>query len=210
MNRADGERGVDVAASADKLYGHKEVSPDDAGPSNTMTLEELFPDEVYPDGVLPEMVDESQSFTEYVALVTGARAETRTGASLAAEKRSVAGRESGSRSGSGKMGNRVLKKQKIEEKMDGVLTLMGQIHNDTNELLKEISARIGYEFDLSTKRAEVFDQMKGIPGLTMKQQFYISKKLVKEPELLDLFQGLNETARAAFVFDLLETDGMLG
>ncbi|KAG6426802.1 hypothetical protein SASPL_111036 [Salvia splendens] len=83
------------------------------------------------------------------------------------------------------------------------------IHNDTNERLKAISTRIGYEFDLSTKRTEVFDQLKGIPGLSLKRQFYISKKLVKEPELMDLFRGLPETARVAFVFDLLETDEMI-
>ncbi|KAG6382510.1 hypothetical protein SASPL_157822 [Salvia splendens] len=93
--------------------------------------------------------------------------------------------------------------------MDGVLTLMGQLHSDTNDRLTEISKRIGYEFDLSNKRAEVFDQLKGLPGLSLKLQFYVSKKLVKEPELLDLFRGLPETARAAFVFDLLESDNML-
>lgn len=103
----------------------------------------------------------------------------------------------------------MLKKQKVEDKMDGLITLMGQIHTDTNERLKEISKRIGYEFDLSNKRAEVFDQLKGIPGLSLKLQFYISNKLVKEPKLLDLFRGLPETARAAFVFDLLEGDEKL-
>ncbi|KAG6427059.1 hypothetical protein SASPL_111298 [Salvia splendens] len=83
------------------------------------------------------------------------------------------------------------------------------IHEDTSERLKEISTRIGYDFDLSTKRAEVFDQMQGIPGLTLKQQFYISKKLVKEPEIMDLFRGLSEIAHPAFVFDLLKIDAML-
>ena len=118
----------------------------------------------------------------------------------------------GSGTGSGaatKLPKKDAKKRKIEDKMDGVISLMGQIHTDTNERLKEISSRIGYEFDLSTKRTEVFEQLKGIPGLSLKLQFYVSKKLVKEPELLDLFRGLPETARAAFVFDLLETDGKL-
>ena len=86
---------------------------------------------------------------------------------------------------------------------------MSQIHTDTNERLKVISTRIGYEFDLSTKRSEVFDQLKDIASLTHKQQFYTSKKLVMEPELMDLSQGLPEVARAAFVFDLLEGDEML-
>ncbi|KAG6399965.1 hypothetical protein SASPL_141453 [Salvia splendens] len=105
--------------------------------------------------------------------------------------------------------NKAPKKRKTEEKMDCVLALMNRIHEDTNERLKDISSRIGYEFDLSTKRTEVFNQLKVMPGLTIKQQFYAAKKLVKEPELMDLFRGLDELARPTFVLDLLETDGMI-
>ncbi|KAG6425273.1 hypothetical protein SASPL_115701 [Salvia splendens] len=97
----------------------------------------------------------------------------------------------------------------VPEMMDSVLAMMNRIHEDTNERLKDISNRIGYEFDLSTKRTEVFNQLKGMAGLTIKQQFYAAKKLVKEPELMDLFRGLDEWARPAFVLDLLETDGMI-
>lgn len=78
------------------------------------------------------------------------------------------------------------------DKIDSVLTLMTRIHEDTNDRLKEISSRIGYEFDLSTKRTEVFNQVKGMVSLTIKQQFYATKKLVKEPELMDLFRGLDD------------------
>ncbi|KAG6400974.1 hypothetical protein SASPL_137819 [Salvia splendens] len=105
--------------------------------------------------------------------------------------------------------NKATKKRKTEDKMDTVLALMNRIHEDTNERLKDISSRIGYEFDLSTKRTEVFNQLKGMPGLTTKQQFYAAKKLVKEPELMDLFRGLDAVSRPAFVLDLLETDGMI-
>ncbi|KAG6433948.1 hypothetical protein SASPL_105567 [Salvia splendens] len=105
--------------------------------------------------------------------------------------------------------NKVTKKRKVEDKMDNVLALMNHIHEDTNERLKDISTRIGYEFDLSTKRTKVFNQLKGMPGLTIKQQFYAAKKLVKEPELMDLFRGLDEWAQPAFALDLLETDGMI-
>ncbi|KAG6415563.1 hypothetical protein SASPL_122976 [Salvia splendens] len=105
--------------------------------------------------------------------------------------------------------NKAPKKRKTDDKMDRVLQLMNQIREDTNERLKEISTRIGYEFYLSTKRTEVFEQLNGIPGLTLKQQFYISKKLVKEPEIMDLFRGLPEVSRPAFVLDLLEIDEMI-
>ncbi|XP_047963587.1 uncharacterized protein LOC125208075 isoform X2 [Salvia hispanica] len=104
---------------------------------------------------------------------------------------------------------KVTKKRKADDKMDSVLTLMTRIHEDTNERLKDIATRIGYEFDLSTKRTEVFNQLKGMPGLTIKQQFYAAKKLVKEPELLDLFRGLDEFAQPTFILDLLETDGKI-
>ncbi|KAG6387388.1 hypothetical protein SASPL_152575 [Salvia splendens] len=207
-DRADGEWGIDVGATVGKIYGEKDDLPDDAGTSHPMTFKELFPDEVFPDGVLPEMVDESQSVTE--GSVGGAGGVAGAGFGARPGQGAVAGAVSGSGSGAGmKMQKKVLKKRKIDDKMDGVLTLMGQIHTDTNERLKEISSTIGYEFDLSTKRTEVFIQLKGIPRLTLKQQLYISKKLVKEPELLDLFRGLPEAARAAFFFDLLEIDGML-
>ncbi|XP_042006253.1 uncharacterized protein LOC121755038 [Salvia splendens] len=105
--------------------------------------------------------------------------------------------------------NKTPKKRKTKDKMDSVLELMNRIHEDTNERLKDISTRIGYEFDLSTKRTEVFNQLNGMPGLTIKQQFYAAKNLVKEPELMDLFRGLDDLARPTFVFDLLETDGMI-
>ncbi|KAG6411741.1 hypothetical protein SASPL_129825 [Salvia splendens] len=108
-----------------------------------------------------------------------------------------------------KVPQKVIKKRKVDDKMDGFLNLMSCIHEDTNECLKEISSRIEYEFDLSTKRTEVFQQLKGIPGLTMKQKFYVSKKFVKEPELMDLFRGLDEVARLAFVMDLLENNGLI-
>lgn len=128
--------------------------------------------------------------------------------------RAGAGSRSGAGSGSGsgaakKMTKKAVKKRKIADKMDRVLALMSRIHTDTNDRLKEISTRIGYDFDLSTKRIEVFDQLKGIPGITLKQQFNIFKKLVKDPELLDLFRGLSEEARSAFVFDFLDIDQML-
>ncbi|KAG6395957.1 hypothetical protein SASPL_142091 [Salvia splendens] len=193
-DRADGEKRIDVGAAARTIYGNKDEAPVSDEPqaadetSTHMSLQDLFPDMVFPEGVMPEMIDESQSATEV------------GGPGVGADVGSMRGKQ---------VFKKVLKKQKVEDKMDGVITLMGQIHTDTNERLKEISTRIGYEFDLSNKRSEVFDQLKGIPGLSLKLQFYISKKLVKEPELLDLFRGLPETARAAFVFDLLEADDKL-
>ncbi|KAG6429293.1 hypothetical protein SASPL_107341 [Salvia splendens] len=210
QDRADGERGIDVAAAAGSIYGQQNEVPVDEAISPHMTFAELFPDEPIPDGILPDMLDDSQSVTEGGVPGSGAGVDVGTVSGDGVREAHAVGAASGSRSGPGqKLTKKVMKKRKVEDKMDGVLTLMGQIHSDTNDRLSEISKRIGYEFDLSNKRAEVFDQLKGLPGLSLKLQFYVSKKLVKEPELLDLFRGLPETARAAFVFDLLETDNML-
>ncbi|KAG6430623.1 hypothetical protein SASPL_108695 [Salvia splendens] len=66
------------------------------------------------------------------------------------------------------------------------------------------------EFDQSVKRSEVYKLLGVIPGLTMKHKFYTSAKLVKEPELLDLFMSIPEIDRPDFVVFLLETDGVLG
>ncbi|KAG6387655.1 hypothetical protein SASPL_152847 [Salvia splendens] len=210
QDRADGERGVDVADAVGTIYGNKNETPVDDVISPHMTFAELFPDEPIPDGILPEMIDDSQSVTEGGVPGSAASVDVRPGAGVGVCPAPAVGACSGSASRAGlKVTNKVVKKRKVEDKMDGVLTLMGQIHTHTNERLKEISKRIGYEFDLSNKRAEVYEQLRGIPGLSLKQQFYVCKKLVKETELLDLFRGLPETARAAFVFDLLETDNML-
>ena len=179
LDRADGERGVDVAAAEETIYGKKTELPAEEDTSHHMTLEELFPDEVFPEGVLPEMIDESQSATE--GGVPGAAAGAGVGVGACAVGVGGNARKVASASGSGackKDNTKASKKRKVEDKMDGVLSLMGQIHTDTNDRLKEISSRIGYEFDLSNKRAEVFDHLKGIPGLSLKLQFYISKKLV--------------------------------
>ncbi|KAG6413949.1 hypothetical protein SASPL_126665 [Salvia splendens] len=227
-DRAEGVKVVDLGDAVQKIYGNKVDIPDEAGTSHPMTFEELFPDEAFPPGVLAEMIDESQSTTEGAAAGagsnSGAGAGSGSGAGVGAGSGSgavtgagsglgaIAGSGSGARAANvvaPKVQKKVVGKRKMEDKIDRVLSLMSQIHTDTNDRLKEISTRIGYDFDLSTKRTEVFDQLKDITGLTLKQQFYISKKLVKEQELLDLFRGLSVIARGAFVFDLLEIDGML-
>ncbi|KAG6415719.1 hypothetical protein SASPL_123134 [Salvia splendens] len=178
-DRADGLNVMDTGEAVQKIYGSKADAGSSSAKSSPMTLDELFPDEVFTGSVVPEMVDESTSAPAPARLP--ARVPTKL----------------------------YPKKRKAEDKMDSVLAMMNRIHEDTNERLKDISNRIGYEFDLSTKRTEVFNQLKGMAGLTIKQQFYAAKKLVKEPELMDLFRGLDEWARPAFVLDLLEMDGMI-
>ena len=109
------------------------------------------------------MIDESQSATEGdgadagACVVAGAGsnlgvgAASGLGAGVGAGSRSGAGTGAGSGSGvaaglgSGaratvvaavKVPKKVVRKRKMEDKMDGVLALMSQIHTDTNDRLK--------------------------------------------------------------------------
>ncbi|KAG6392321.1 hypothetical protein SASPL_146538 [Salvia splendens] len=181
-DRAEGTRAVDTGDAVHRIYGSKVPLSEDSEKYSPLTLDELYPDHVFPEGMIPEMVDESTSVPIAAAPQVPPNKNKKRKAVNSMDK---------------------------VDKIDSVLNLMTRIHEDTNDRLKEISSRIGYEFDLSTKRTEVYNQVKGMIGLTIKQQFYAAKKLVKEPELMDLFRGLDEIARPAFVLDLLDTDGML-
>ncbi|XP_042063714.1 uncharacterized protein LOC121807528 isoform X1 [Salvia splendens] len=181
-DRAEGIRFVDTGDAVRIIYGSKVPLNEDSDKSSPLTLDKLYPDHIFPEGVIPEMVDESTSVPVASAPKVSHKKNKKRKAVDSMDK---------------------------VDKIDSVLTLMTRIHEDTNDRLKEIYSRIGYEFDLSVKRIEVFNQVKGMVGLIIKQQFYAAKKLVKEPELMDLFRGLDEFARPAFVLDLLDTDGML-
>ncbi|KAG6430448.1 hypothetical protein SASPL_108515 [Salvia splendens] len=166
QDRADGERGIDVSAAAGTIYGQQNEVPVDEAISPHMTFAELFPEEPIPDGILPDMIDDSQSVTEGGVPGSGAGVDVGTVSGTGVRQPHAVGAASGSGSGpEQKLTKKVMKKRKVEDKMDGVLTLMGQLHSDTNDRLTEISKRIGYEFNLSNKRAEVFDQLKGLPRL---------------------------------------------
>lgn len=109
-DRADVERGVDVAASAGQIYGQREDFAADDGSSQHMTLDELFPDVVFPSGVLPEMIDESQSVTEGGVSGTGSGARVGPGVSRGVATGAASGSSPGGRK---KVPKKVIKKQKV-------------------------------------------------------------------------------------------------
>ena len=100
------------------------------------------------------------------------------------------------------------KKRKAGEALDGVLEMMKRINDDTNERLHTLSTRIGYEFDLTTKREEVLQLLGVVQGLTKTQKFTAAKILAKETEMLDLFRGMDEADRPDFVMFLLEENNI--
>lgn len=101
------------------------------------------------------------------------------------------------------------KKRKSIDQLDCVLDIMTKMNDNTTTRLETLSKRIGYEFEQSAKREEVYKLLGQISGLTMKQKFYTSAKLVKEPELLDLFRSMPEDDRPDFVVFMLESDNMI-
>ena len=51
------------------------------------------------------------------------------------------------------------KKRKRGDAFDGLIDVTGKLHDDTNARLDRLSARIGYEFDVTKARKEVFQMM---------------------------------------------------
>ncbi|KAL1536951.1 hypothetical protein AAHA92_29519 [Salvia divinorum] len=186
--RANGGRAVDTAETINTLPSMQENVQENfsefVGTDYPMSFEELFSDEVLPEGMHPDIEAESNTTVpdiHHVPIVPNVP----------------------------NIPNKATRKRKAVDPMEKVIDLMNRMHEDTKEHLKTLLTRIGYEFDLSAKRIEVFDQLGGVPGFTLKHKFYVGHKLVKEPELIDLFKGLPEIARPAYVMVLLECEGII-
>ncbi|KAG6424413.1 hypothetical protein SASPL_114831 [Salvia splendens] len=82
-------------------------------------------------------------------------------------------------------------------------------HGEKPAQKQTLSKWIGYEFEQSAKRDEVYKLLRLISELTLRQKFYISAKLVKELELLDLFRSMSEEDCPNFVVFMLESDGFI-
>lgn len=96
------------------------------------------------------------------------------------------------------------KKRKGDDGLDRMYTLLHKMHEDANSRLQLLSTRIGYEVDLSQARKDVFDRLGDIPGLSMDDKFDVCEMLAKEPDRLDIFMGLPEIARYAYVMRVLQ------
>ncbi|KAG6430506.1 hypothetical protein SASPL_108576 [Salvia splendens] len=99
---------------------------------------------------------------------------------------------------------KALRKRKVEEVMESMLDAMTKMNKNTSDRLNTLSMRIGYDFDLSTKRVEVAKMLDGIPEITKKQKFMACDILVKEPERLDLFSGFSIVDKADYIIHNLE------
>lgn len=64
---------------------------------------------------------------------------------------------------------------------------------------EDISRRIGYEYDVSNARKEVYAALSRIPGLHVRDKLTVAKFLVNKTGDLDLFFSLPEQDRAVMV-----------
>ncbi|XP_047953514.1 uncharacterized protein LOC125199583 [Salvia hispanica] len=96
------------------------------------------------------------------------------------------------------------KKRKAWSEMDSLIEMLGKMHDATNDRLQCLANRIGYEFDLTKARKEVFDLVGVVPGLAIRQQFLVCGYILDKVERLDFFMGLREDAKKEYVLMVLE------
>ncbi|KAG6424617.1 hypothetical protein SASPL_115035 [Salvia splendens] len=96
------------------------------------------------------------------------------------------------------------KRKAVGEMDDGLVEMLGKMHDATNDRLQCLASRIGYEFDLTKARKEVFDLVELVPGLSIRQQFAVCGFILDKVERLDFFMGLREAAKEEYVLMVLE------
>ncbi|KAG6390633.1 hypothetical protein SASPL_148371 [Salvia splendens] len=87
---------------------------------------------------------------------------------------------------------------------DGLVDMLGKMHDATNDRLQCLASRIGYEFDRTKARKEVFDLVEVVSGLSIRQQFVVCGFILDKVERLDFFMGLRETVKEEYVLMVLE------
>ncbi|KAL1564214.1 hypothetical protein AAHA92_06587 [Salvia divinorum] len=80
-----------------------------------------------------------------------------------------------------------LKKITGDQAIDGLLNMLGKMHEDTNARLQCLTLRIGYEYDLSKVRKEVFEVLGRILELTLKQRYEAGDIILEKVQRLDFF-----------------------
>ncbi|KAL1535912.1 hypothetical protein AAHA92_28635 [Salvia divinorum] len=93
------------------------------------------------------------------------------------------------------------------EGMQGVIALLSKMHEDTNVTLLHLFTRIGHEVDLSKTRRELFNLLGNIPDLSLDDKFDVCEALGEKPERLDLFMGLPDSVKPAYVMRVLKEKG---
>lgn len=95
------------------------------------------------------------------------------------------------------------KKRKVRDDFEDLVQVISKLHEATNDKLEHLANRIGYKFDPTKARQEVFELV-GIPGLTLGQIFDASDFILEKVEKLDFFMSLPPVAKHAYVYRALE------
>lgn len=101
------------------------------------------------------------------------------------------------------------KKRRASTDSNGLIEMLGKMHEDTNLRLDRPTDKIGYDLAVSKSRKEVFEKLGVIPGLTLQQQIDAAGIILDKVERLDLFMSLPEVARCTFVMTELERNGFI-
>ncbi|KAG6435856.1 hypothetical protein SASPL_100737 [Salvia splendens] len=99
------------------------------------------------------------------------------------------------------------KSDKNDTSVDGLIEMLGKMNHDTNARLDCLSKRIGYEFDLSKARKDVYVELGRIPGLSRVQKFNVGEIILEKVERLDFFLGMPDEDRLAYVVHALAKYG---
>ncbi|XP_057771108.1 uncharacterized protein LOC130990897 [Salvia miltiorrhiza] len=97
------------------------------------------------------------------------------------------------------------KKRKTRSEVDVLCAALGEVSKNANDRLESLATRIGYEWDLGQARQAVYEKLGQIPGLSLKDKFVVCEMLADKVQLLEIFIGLPEDAKAAYVAYLLES-----
>lgn len=96
------------------------------------------------------------------------------------------------------------KKRKLDGSVDALVEFLANLHVETNSRLEVISTWIDYEFDLGQVRQDVFAKLCDVDGLTLDQRHELCNILGDKPQWMEIFMGLQKTARLGYLLKLIE------
>ncbi|XP_042058409.1 uncharacterized protein LOC121802780 [Salvia splendens] len=96
------------------------------------------------------------------------------------------------------------KKRKLDGSDAALMEFLANLHSETNSRLEVISTRIGYEFDLGQARQDVFAKLYDVDGLTLDQRYELCNILGDKPQRMEIFMGMQKTARLGYLLKLIE------
>ncbi|CAA0814552.1 Unknown protein [Striga hermonthica] len=89
-------------------------------------------------------------------------------------------------------------KRKSTQANEDMTSVFRDFCTETGVRLREIAQKIGYEYDVSAARKEVYCEVGKIMGLNMQEKLLVCKLLVRNTEDLELFFSLPNDAKAEF------------